>query len=65
MLNKILITGASSGLGKELAKHYLKKIYRNWNFSKKVKMMHKNYHHYTLDITNQKKLKKVIKIFLK
>ena len=54
MLNKILITGTSSGLGKELAKHYLKKIYRNWNFSEKVKMMHKNYHHYTLDITNQK-----------
>ena len=64
MLNKILITGTSSGLGKELAKHYLKKIYRNWNFSEKVKMMHKNYHHYTLDITNQSKTKKVIKIFL-
>ena len=38
MLNKILITGTSSGLGKELAKSYLKKkIYRNWNFPEKSK----------------------------
>ena len=66
MLNKILITGTSSGLGKELAKHYLKKKFIVIGISrKKVKMMHKNYHHYTLDITNQSKTKKVIKkIFL-
>ena len=66
MLNKILITGTSSGLGKELAKHYLKKKFIVIGISrKKVKMIHKNYHHYTLDITNQSKTKKVIKkIFL-
>ena len=49
MLNKILITGTSSGLGKELAKRYLKKKFIVIGISrKKVKMMmHKNYHHYT------------------
>ena len=48
MLNKILITGTSSGLGKELAKHYLKKKFIVIGISrKKVKMIHKNYHNYT------------------
>tara|TARA_B100001939_G_C16817918_1_gene563033 strand:- start:44 stop:736 length:693 start_codon:yes stop_codon:yes gene_type:complete len=66
MVNKILITGTSSGLGKKLANHYLKKKFAVIGISRtKQKLKKKNYFHYAFDISKKPELiKNMKKIFI-
>jgi 3-oxoacyl-[acyl-carrier protein] reductase len=63
----LIITGTSSGLGKDLAKHFLKKNYTVCGCSRgKSKINKKNYFHSILDIKNEDEVKNWINtIYLK
>ena len=57
----LIITGTSSGLGKDLAKYFLKKKYIVCGCSRsKGKINSKNYFHSILDIQNEEEVKKWI-----
>ena len=54
----LIITGTSSGLGKDLAKHFLKKNYIVCGCSRgKSKINKKNYFHSILNIKNEDEVK--------
>ena len=57
----LIITGTSSGLGKDLAKYFLKKNYIVCGCSRgKSKINSRNYFHSILDIQNEDEVKKWI-----
>ena len=54
----MLITGDRKGIGQYLVEYYLKKSYRIIGCSRKsVDFKHKNYTHYSLDITDEPKVR--------
>ena len=59
----ILISGTSRGIGKFLANYYLKKKFIVIGCSRKTNpnLKNKNYHHFCLDILNEKEVKKLFK----
>ncbi len=58
----ILITGSSKGIGKELVKYYLKHNYFVIGCSRSsVVFKSDNYNHYSLDICDEKSVKKMFK----
>ena len=62
MENKILITGTSSGLGKKLTSHYLKKNFIVIGISRrKVKINSKKYYHYCADLSKNSIIKTTLK----
>jgi len=65
MKSTILITGTSSGLGRELVNHYIKK-YIVIGISRRKIQNKKNYFHYCADISKKTIIKKILrKIFFK
>ena len=61
-MKKILITGASSGIGKELCLYFLKKGYKVVGLSRsKVKINDESFNHYCIDLSkNFQKLSEII-----
>ena len=58
MSNLILITGTSKGIGRYLVDYYLKKGSKVIGCSRsEVTNKNENYHHYQLDIANEKSIK--------
>ena len=58
----ILITGTSRGIGKDLAKIYLKKGHIVFGCSRKnSNLKHKNYNHKKLNLNNEKNLESWLK----
>lgn len=54
MEKKILITGTTSGLGKDLAKFYLKKNFKVIGIARRKKSIrNKNYFHYSFDLSDK------------
>jgi 3-oxoacyl-[acyl-carrier protein] reductase len=59
---KVLITGTSRGIGKSLAMQFLKSNACVYGCSRgKSKIDHENYKHFEIDLTNEKKIKQMIK----
>jgi len=60
----ILITGASSGIGAGLVRYYIACDYLVVGLSRKPDIFsHKNYSHFTCDISNETEVKEFFKIF--
>ena len=57
----ILISGASKGIGKEIAGHYLKQGFRVISISRSASEPHENHTQYLADISNETEVMKVIK----
>lgn len=61
-----IITGTSRGLGKDLADYYLNQSINIIGISRgESSINHKNYHHFSLDISNETEVKKLFRDFRK
>jgi len=57
IIKNILISGSSRGLGKELAKHFLKEGWKVYGCARSEgQIKHDNYHHFQLDISSQEQV---------
>lgn len=67
MSKVLLITGTSSGLGRDLSNYFIKKKFTVIGISRrKTNINNKNYIHFCLDLTNRKKLEScILKIYKK
>lgn len=55
--HKILITGTSRGIGKDLTEHYLKEGHEVWGCARSESSIeHSNYTHSTLDLTDERQV---------
>ena len=59
-MKKIIITGASKGIGKEIAINLLKKNFKVIGISRSHSIKHKNYFSQVIDLNNFKGLKCII-----
>ena len=62
MSKVILITGSRKGIGRHLSEYYLQKGFTVIGCSRSITdLLHKNYHHYTLDVADEKAVGSLVK----